>query len=164
MWKKCKYCNSYEISTNGEVRNIFSQKILKPYINKYGYAEVSISLGKKHLKKNYRVHRLVAETFIPNPNNLPQVNHKDGNKLNNKIYNLEWVTNEENILHSIQTGLKPNEHGEYSHNSKLTNKQANWCRHVYIPKDKKYGCVALAKHFGVAKSTMSYILNNKTYI
>ena len=55
--------------------------------------------------KTYRVHRLVAETFIPNPNKLPQVNHKDGNKQNNCVYNLEWITNYDNIQHAVKNGF-----------------------------------------------------------
>lgn len=55
--------------------------------------------------KKFLVHRLVAITHLPNPNNLPEVNHKDGNKLNNKVSNLEWVTRNQNIQHSFDTGL-----------------------------------------------------------
>lgn len=55
--------------------------------------------------KSYLVHRIVAETFLPNPNNLPTVNHKDGNKLNNRLDNLEWMTRSDNQQHAIKTGL-----------------------------------------------------------
>ena len=56
--------------------------------------------------KNRNIHRVIAETFIPNPNNLPCVNHKDGNKQNNRVDNLEWCTHSENTLHSFRTGLQ----------------------------------------------------------
>lgn len=69
-------------------RNIF----LSAFISKQGYKRVSLTNHKK-----YFVHRLVAETFIPNPDNLPQVNHKDENKLNNNVENLEWVDNKQNM-------------------------------------------------------------------
>lgn len=57
-------------------------------------------------RKNRNIHRVIAETFIPNPNNLPCVNHKDGNKQNNRVDNLEWCTHSENMLHSFRTGLQ----------------------------------------------------------
>lgn len=59
-------------------------------------------------KRSYLVHRLIAETFIPNPDSKPVVNHKDGNKLNNSVENLEWVTVKENVRHAVDTGLKGN--------------------------------------------------------
>lgn len=110
------------------------------------------------------VHRLVAEAFIPNPENKPQVNHVDGDTTNNCVDNLEWVTAKENIAHSIITGLKPDDRGDLSCNSKLASNEISYCRKMYQPRSKMYGCNALAKRFGVSKSTMSYILNNKTYI
>ena len=129
---------------------IREEKILKQYIQK-GYAYV-------HLCKNckdtaYLVHRLLAEAFIPNPLNLPCVRHIDGVTINNESTNLEWAT-----------GKIPGQaHGEYSFNAKLTNEQAEWCRTVYIPRNKDFGAAALAKLFGVSPSTISYILNRRTY-
>lgn len=78
---------------------------------KYGYAHVSLSRGDGTAERVW-VHRLVATAFIPNPNNLPQVNHKDGNKRNNKVENLEWCTIRDNLLHSFRTGLHNNEYFE----------------------------------------------------
>lgn len=87
----------YLISTWGRVYSFNSNKFLIGEINEKGYCRVTLSKNGKH--KHYKVHRLVAEAFIPNPYNKPQVNHKDGNKLNNSIANLEWVTNQENQDH-----------------------------------------------------------------
>lgn len=66
---------------------------------------ISVSLCKDGIEKTFNVHRLVAKTFIQNPNNLPEVNHIDGNKENNCVDNLEWVTRSENMQHSLKTGL-----------------------------------------------------------
>lgn len=164
MWKECSVCSNYEVSKYGDVRNKQTGKILKQNLKKDNYLEVSISMGSRQNVKHCLVHRLVAEAFIPNPESKPQVNHKDGNTTNNQVTNLEWVTNQENITHSIITGLKPNDRGENSCNSKMTKEQVQWCRDVYKPRDKEFGCRALAKMFNVSKSTMSYILTNKTYL
>ncbi len=101
---KIKDFEDYTIDKNGNVFSIRKDKYLKPYLDrKNGY--LSVALYKDGTHKNYRVHRLVAETFIPNPSNLPQVNHIDGNKLNNNVDNLEWCTSKQNIQHAWKNGL-----------------------------------------------------------
>lgn len=87
--------NGYEISTWGRVYK--NGKQVKPEVHCKGYLRVDLfnAAGRKH----YKVHRLVAEAFIPNPDGKPQVNHKDGNNQNNSVTNLEWVTDEENKEH-----------------------------------------------------------------
>ena len=105
-WKVVAECNGeYQISNYGEVKSFKTGKwvTLKPRANKAGY--LSIAIHRKGKVKVYRVNRLVASTFIPNPENKPQVNHKDGNKLNNCIDNLEWMTQNENIQHAWDNGL-----------------------------------------------------------
>ena len=94
----------YEVSDIGFIRNIKTGRMLSGSHDSRGYKTVSIYLGKKLYTK--KVHRLVAEAFIPNPENKPTVNHKDGNKENNDITNLEWATHQENIDHAIKTGLR----------------------------------------------------------
>lgn len=85
---------NYTISDKGEIVNINTNKELKGYIRKDGYVIISLSKGGKKYK--CYLHRLVAETFIPNPNNLPQVNHIDEDKTNNCVSNLEWITPKDN--------------------------------------------------------------------
>ena len=85
---------NYTISDKGEIVNTNTNKELKPYIRKDGYVIISLSKGGKKYK--CYLHRLVAETFIPNPDNLPQVNHKDEDKTNNCVSNLEWITSKDN--------------------------------------------------------------------
>ena len=98
---------SIERIAKKEYRNnrIVKEKILKGSKNEDGYFKIHISNKERHINKVVFIHRLVAQTFIPNPNNLPQVNHKDGNKLNNNINNLEWCTNLYNQRHAWKNGL-----------------------------------------------------------
>ncbi|MBO7526481.1 MAG: HNH endonuclease [Clostridia bacterium] len=105
IWKPIKdYENLYEISNFGVIRKVKTKRPLKVFYRTNGYYTTSLC-------KNYKVtmiylHRIIAETFIPNPNNLPCINHKDGNKTNNDLSNLEWCTYSDNNRHAYETGLK----------------------------------------------------------
>jgi hypothetical protein len=94
----------YEIFTDGKIRGK-NGKWLKLHTGTSGY--IQVNAYNKTIKKTFLVHRLVASAFIPNPLNLQEVNHKDGNKLNNSVLNLEWVDRSTNIKHGISTGLIP---------------------------------------------------------
>ncbi len=98
-----KWCNiegydNYEVSDEGLVRNIRTGRILKASPNTKGYMQLSLCRCGK--SKSHQVHILVAKAFIPNPNNLPQVNHIDEDKSNNFSTNLEWMNNQENVEYS----------------------------------------------------------------
>lgn len=95
----------YQISEDGKLFNTKTGKYPKGYINKMGYLVYYFSFN--GVKRELYAHRMVAQTFIPNPENKECVNHKDGNKLNNNINNLEWVTKAENNRHARDTGLNP---------------------------------------------------------
>jgi hypothetical protein len=113
LWKPCVgFENYYEISTLGRVRNVkgnFARNckvnILKTNLCKQGYPRIRFCVAQK--KRTFKIHRLVAKAFIDNPRNLPEVNHIDRNKQNNRITNLEWCTRSENQFHAIKTNLNP---------------------------------------------------------
>lgn len=107
---------NFEISKCGVIRNSTTLKIKSQYIGGTGYYMISISKNSK--SKPFRVHRLKAITFIPNPKNKPCINHRDGNKLNNDLSNLEWCTHKENMSHAFRTGLANNT-GEKNGMSKI---------------------------------------------
>ena len=94
MWKVIKDWESYSVNEYGEVKNNITGKLIIGDINNCGYYRVI--LYKNKCKKTIAIHRLVAQAFIPNPNNYPQVNHKDENPKNPKVENLEWCTDKYN--------------------------------------------------------------------
>jgi DNA-binding transcriptional regulator YiaG len=143
--------DDYLITENGEVINIkWGGRKVKPQPNGKGYLRVHIA-GKMHF-----VHRLVAEKYVPNPNNYPQVNHKDGDKTNNKADNLEWVTNLQNRKHAVKTGLHV--HGERCPWAKLSLKDVE-----FIREHTELTATYLANKFGVARATISAVKNYKSW-
>lgn len=106
VWKEVEGFSSYLISNYGRLKSKQRKIVLKTRV-KEGYYDYRLNDSNGE-KRSVRIHRLVAENFIPKPNaNEPlQVNHIDGNKLNNRVENLEWVTARENQMHAIRTGLK----------------------------------------------------------
>jgi len=114
----------YEISSIGQINSIKRNGtlggLLKQRIDRYGYS--TVVLYKNGTPNYYSRHRLVAQAFIPNPNNYPEVNHKNGKKLDNFASNLEWVTAAENTRHAWQNGLVPHLHGmaHYNYGKKLS--------------------------------------------
>jgi hypothetical protein len=93
---------NYSISRDGIVVNMVSGRVVKARVDNKGYLRVILRRDKLYAR---RVHRLLAVAFIPNPGNKKQINHKDGNKLNNSLENLEWCTLVENVKHAYATGL-----------------------------------------------------------
>ena len=147
MWKQISSSPNYIVSTNGNVVNTKTGRELKHSMSSKGYAYVGLATASK--PKAHRIHRLVAEAFIPNPLNKPYVNHIDGNKLNNTVSNLEWCTALENNLHAYKTGLITQDS-----NRVLTCMQQAFVQSNYIKGSRKYGSNALAKLLGVSSSTI----------
>lgn len=113
------YDGLYEISDNGSIFKVGSFVSINGSINQWGYRRTTLT-NKDGKKKTECFHKLVAQTFIPNPFNKKQVNHIDGNKLNNNIDNLEWVTKGENLKHAYDTGAKTPMIGELHPMAKLS--------------------------------------------
>ena len=142
----------YYVTKDGKVWSEKSNKFLSLFPDKDGYLLCSLSHAGK--SRPHKVHRLVALSFLPNPENKPQVNHIDGNKANNHIDNLEWASAKENINHALNSGLI---------NSKLSEEDVLYIRTNYIPKSPEFGCRALAKKFNVVPSVISNVVKGKTY-
>lgn len=161
QWVEIKnYEGLYEVSNFGRVKSLpgkirfrrveTSEHILKPRFDgkKYEY----VSLFPQTKQKNFKIHRLIANAFIKNPENKPEVNHKDGNKSNNNVENLEWSTRLENVRHGIKTGLS-----NPWCNKKLTQKQVNFIRSSSLYQRE------LAKMFNVSRPAISLVKNYKTW-
>ena len=152
----------FSISSCARIKNNTTGKILKQSVGKTGYYQIVTKIGGRNGRNRlFRVHREYAIAFIPNPHGLPQVNHKDGNKLNNHVDNLEWCTASENIKHSIKMGLHPT--GSDVHTHKLTETQVMQIRELYKPYSRIYGTVRLAEQFGVSQRTISSIILRETW-
>ena len=167
------YEGIYEVSNTGDLRSK-DRKVKtwfgvrtcggKPVcgeVNRDGYRRVHMSEAKTGKKDRVYLHRLVASAFIENPLNKPCINHKDGNKLNNSVDNLEWVTHQENVIHEYATGLCKGPRGELCGTHKLTEKQVVtirncWTEGVLLQKE-------LAKMFDVSRECISSIVHKRNW-
>lgn len=158
-WISLKEYNlsKYSVSNEGRVRG--PHGIRKPWIDRDGYLMLTLydDTGKQVTR---RVHRLVALAFIDNPHNLPEVNHKDGNKENCYDWNLEWVTTKTNINYGFQQGLYPT--GEAHYKATLTDAQVQEIRISYVPRHKQFGQAALARKYKVSQGAIFNIIHANT--
>lgn len=140
IWKIMKENNKYEISNFGKIKTIKTQKIRKPIISKKGYYQMIFYINKK--PKSYFVHRLVANNFIDNPNNYEQINHKNENKLDNRVENLEWCNNKYNANYGTKTErmlkTKWNTFRKIIQKDKNNNVIKLWENIIEIQKETKY--------------------------
>ncbi len=168
IWKWFKgYEGIYQGSNKGRARSFFRGKcrLLKPTPSHRGYLGICLytydKKTKKQRKKTFRLNRLIAELFVPNPENKPEVHHKDNDKTNNAADNLEWVTGEENREYAHKDGryLK----GEKNPTAKLTEDDVRFIRQNYKAGDPEFGNIALAKKFGVSDVTITNIVTFKSW-
>lgn len=152
----------YEASCFGDIRNAETKHIRKLREDKYGYYRLNISRGDGTGKSDtVPVHQLVALAFIPNPENKPQINHKDGNKKNNCVDNLEWCTASENTKHAHRTGLAYVYHGQDNCRAKFNNEQVLTIRKMYA--SGKMSQQKIADIYGVAQTTIGRIVRGERY-
>lgn len=160
---------NYEISNFGTLRSIEridsrgckrKSRIIKNFAERNGYRLVGLSSN--NITKTYSVHRLVALAYMPNENIKLEVNHKDGNKSNNCVDNLEWSTRSENVQHAYNNKLiNKKDVGENNHLSKLNNESVIEIRKLY--KTKQYTQTKLGEMFGVSQDAISRIVNFQTW-
>lgn len=163
IWKSVPgFENDYEVSNLGNVKSMTNYRRWKPNrlkalrLDRNGYVEVGLYKRCKNFHK--KVHRLVALAFIPNPENKPQVNHKDFNRTNNRLENLEWCTALENCVHAINGGRRKASLGEDCSGVVLTDSQV---LEIFNKTDVTQ-CV-IAKLYGVAQGTIAAIKVGKTW-
>lgn len=155
VWKNIDGVIGYQVSNIGNVRKYENGKwILVKAFDSKGYVKVYISDGNNRHRQF--VHRLVAKAFIPNPNYYHEVNHIDGNKKNNVVENLEWVTRSQNMKHAYETGLS-----DKSENRKLTREQIHFMRMNYIPKSKEFSARSYAKKYNMNDSEIYRIISGE---
>ena|ERR1035437_776423 len=158
------YGDCYSVSNLGNVMRtspkrghsiLTTPRLIQAHDNTSGYPQICI--GPSGERKSVAIHRLVATAFIENSNNLPQVNHKDGNKRNNYVGNLEWTSHHENMCHAYSLGLMGNPSGETARRAKLTNADI-----LAIRSDtrKQY---EIAEAYGVCRTHINLIQNRKIW-
>ena len=160
-WKTIKDFNDYEVSNHGRIKSLKRNRelIMKVTNDKDGYQVVGLTMaGKKYCKK---VHRLVAEAFVKNPNIKPQVNHKNGLKDFNFYKNLEWVTGSENISKAYKMGLIIAKKGEDCFYSKLKKKEVQNIRTKYST--GTYSMKELGYEYNCSAVNIHYIVTYKCW-
>ena len=170
IWKPVEFLNGrYEVSNSGKLRNTKTKRELKAPINSHGYKSVVMRPKETNGKAiNVSIHKVVAKAFLGEKPDGYVINHKDGDKTNNTVENLEYVTPGENNRHALNTGLrKPanmkglSPKGESHYNAKLTENEVREIRRIH--NETGYGSRRIAKMFGVTCGCISKILANKSW-
>lgn len=168
IWKDIEgYEGIYMVSNLGRIKslprscpglNANKEIILKQSEDKNGY--LLVGLHKNGKSKTVRVSRIVAKAFIPNPNEYPEVNHKDENHQNNRVDNLEWCTTQYNLTYGHRLDCAK---GENNNRHKLSREQVEEIRRVYKKGDPEFGQSALGRKYGVAHGSIAAIVKWKSW-
>jgi len=163
IWKLIKTDTRYLVSNFGRIKSITGRKcneVILKQDNTGRYLLINIRINKKNSNKTPRhPHRIVALTFIPNPNNYPCVNHINSNRFDNRVDNLEWTTHIKNVRHSIDFGNRDN-YGENNYCSKLKNEDVIFIRENH---HKSYSVKQLSEKYGVSLSLVYQIIEGHTW-
>lgn len=170
IWKDVLgYEGLYQVSNIGRIKSMARyivcghggrnkrETILKNQTHPQGYPQIELNVGGKF--RLIKIHRLVAESFLPNPNGLLVVNHINGIKEDNRVENIEWCTHQHNIIHAVKTGLRKVGRGEKSGNVKLKESDIPQIRALVKTNSQRN----VAKMFGVTQGTVQSILKGKTW-
>lgn len=159
--------DKYEISNKGRLRSLYREmdgekiwtyltpKILMCGLNNYGYKMAILRINGDNVGR--LLHRMLAQAFLPNPQKLPFINHKDCNKVNNQLANLEWCTQKENVRHAFKMGVVNTTRGEKCGRSRLKEK---YIEGIFTSKESS---VSLAKKFNVHPASICAIKNRKSW-
>ena len=153
-----KQFEDYFIYEDGTIVSLLTGKHITKRIDPRGYYQINLCINGKC--KTFKLHRIIATAFIANPNNLPCVNHIDGNKLNNSLSNLEWVTYSDNTKHAVKTGLIHPAKGLDTNNGRFNETE--------IKKIRQLACTGMtyreiANLYSVSKGSIQQIVNRNTY-
>ena len=169
IWKDIKgFEGAYMISNTGKVLSIprigtqhRNPTLRALSLNRDGYVKVRLIFKGKD--ETHRVHRLVAEAFIPNHDGKETINHIDGNKENNCVDNLEWADRHQQMEHAYKNNLKKPMKGARNPLAKFTEEQVEAIRKEYVPYSKEFGTVALGRKYGVNNATIGLIVRGVSY-
>lgn len=146
----------YRASTLGNILSLRSKSLLKPWITQHGYRQLRLS-DCKNIMKSFTICRLVAITFLPNPENKKCVNHKNGSKIDDRLENLEWATYSENTRHSFKLGLQSNKgvkHSQHKINEEMV-------REIRERSNMGEGLGILSVRYSLSKSHLSGIIHKR---
>ena len=149
--------DNYEASYDGHIRNSKTKRILREFVGNDGYLRTQFD------GKTRTIHRTIAQAYIPIDPDRKFINHKDGNKQNNSVDNLEWCTRSENMRHAYFMKLKTPPVGSKNGRSRLSESDVNFIRDHYVKGDPIYGGKALAERFGVAHQTICAVVSGQNW-
>lgn len=154
-YRKLREYPMYRIYNTGKIYSEYTKKFLRRFNDNSGYLQVTLFSGNNKGRKTIKVHILVARAFIPNPKNLPEVNHKDCNKYNNKVTNLEWVSKHDNMIHASINSYKNRE--------SLSPLTQDHVRLIPILLGYKFSIKLIASLYNVGHITIRNIIQGKTW-
>lgn len=149
---------NYFVTEDGQIWSDKSHSYLAQRIGKQGYYLVNLSINGKC--RTYQVHRLVAKAYLDNPDNLPAINHKDGNKLNNNVDNLEWCTQQHNVHHALENNLTHPAKGMATKNGRFTE---DTIKTIRLLGKQGLSQRKIAAQYNITRSAIKQILDGTTY-